>query len=108
MDYVEYADFAKLEIKVVRVLEAGAVEGSKKLVRLKVDVGDTERTVVAGIADQYDPDELIGMKIVMLLNLKPKIIFGVESQGMILAADSGSVVSVLRADKDMPEGSVVR
>ncbi len=108
MDYIEYEDFAKLDIRVVRIVEAERVEGSKKLLKLKIYTGEEERTLVAGIADQYDPDELIGQKIVMLLNLRPKKIFGIESQGMILAADDGNIVAVLKPDKDIREGSKVR
>ncbi len=108
MDLIDYDDFAKLDIRVVRIKEAERVEGSKKLLKLKVYTGEEDRTLVAGIADQYDPDELVGRKIVMLLNLKPKKIFGIESQGMLLAADDGNVVALLNPDKDISEGSKIR
>lgn len=107
MESVDYEDFAKLDLRVVRIKDAERVEGSDKLLKLIVSTGKEERILVAGIANQYDPDELIGGKIIMLLNLKPKKIFGIESQGMILAADDGNVVSLLKLDKDLPEGSKV-
>ncbi|MGB9635096.1 MAG: methionine--tRNA ligase subunit beta [Candidatus Micrarchaeia archaeon] len=107
-EMIEYEDFAKLDMRVVRIKEAVRMEGSQRLLRLTVETGEEERVVIAGIGDQYDPDELIGQKVIMLLNLKPKRIFGVESNGMILAADCGSVISLLKTDKDVKEGCLVR
>ncbi len=107
MENISYEDFAKLDMRVVRIKNAERIEGSRNLLKLTVDTGNDERTVVSGIADQYDPDELLGRKIIMLLNLEPKKIFGVMSQGMILCADNGSIVSLLKLDKDLAEGSRV-
>ncbi len=104
---ISIEDFAKLDIRVAKVLEAERVEGSEKLIKLRVSLGDEERTVVAGIAKHYSPEELKGKKIVMLANLKPRKIFGIESQGMILAASDGENLSVLVPEKDIKEGSKI-
>jgi tRNA-binding protein len=70
-------------------------------------LGDEERTLVAGIGKHYTPEELVGKKIVMLANLKPRKIFGIESQGMILAAGDGENLSVLLPERDVKEGAKV-
>lgn len=107
MENIKYEDFSKLDIRVVRIKNAERIEGSRNLLKLTIYTGEDERTVVSGIADQYDPDELLGKKIIMLLNLEPKKIFGVMSQGMILCADDGNIVSLIKLDKDLAEGSKV-
>ena len=86
---IEYEDFAKLDIRVGRVLKAEAVPGSKKLIKIVVDLGGEERQVLAGVAKWYRPEELIGKLVVVLVNLKPKPMAGTVSQGMILAAGCG-------------------
>ncbi len=98
-------DFLKLDLRLAKVLEAERVEGSEKLLKLRLSLGDEERTVVAGIAKFYSPEELVGKKILMLANLKPRKIFGIESQGMILALSDGERMSLLVPDRDMEEGS---
>src|SRR5688572_19900930 len=79
-------EFMKVELRVAKVLEAEAVPKSKKLVRLKVDVGTEHRTIVAGIAEAYQPEQLVGRTIVIVANLKPAKLMGIESNGMVLAA----------------------
>ncbi len=104
-NYVGIEDFLKLDLRLAKVLEAERVEGSEKLLKLRLSLGDEERTVVAGIAKFYSPEELVGKKILMLANLKPRKIFGIESQGMILALSDGERMSLLVPDRDMEEGS---
>lgn len=101
-------DFKKLDLKVVQILTAEAIEGADKLLRLTVDTGSGEKNVVAGIAQYYPPSELIGMKVILVANLKPAKVRGIESQGMILAAVGKSELSVLTVQKDMPVGTKVR
>lgn len=101
-------DFAKLDLKVGQVIEARNVEKSKKLLQLRVDLGTEQRTVVAGIASNYKPESLVGKKVILLVNLKPAKLMGIESKGMILAAEDGSKVSVLTLSEDLPVGSKVR
>jgi len=106
MDLISIDDFAKIELRVAQILEAEEVPKSKKLLKLIVDIGDEKRQVVAGIKGHYEPSELVGKKIVLLCNLKPAKLCGVESQGMVLAAGD-EVVALLTPDKDVPVGSKI-
>ncbi len=100
-------DFAKVELRVAKVIACEPVKKAKKLLKLTLDDGVGERTVASGIAQYYKPDELIGRNVILVANLKPAKLCGVESCGMILAADSGDTVKVIFAD-DMEVGSAVR
>ncbi|BCB95665.1 methionine--tRNA ligase [Dissulfurispira thermophila] len=101
-------DFAKVELKVGKVISAEKVEKSEKLLRLKVDIGE-ERQIVAGIAKSYTPDDLIGKKIVVVTNLKPAKLMGIESHGMLLAAtDDEGRLSVLTLDREVKQGARVK
>ncbi len=106
---ITIADFQKVQFRVARVLEAEPVEGSDKLLKLQVVVGEERRQIVAGIRANYTPDDLIGRQVVVVFNLKPAKLRGVESQGMLLAAndaDGGAIL--LQPDKEAPEGAQVR
>lgn len=102
-------DFMKVELRVARVLEAEPVPKSKKLMKLKVDVGSEQRTIVAGIAEAYQAEQLVGRTIAIVFNLKPAKLMGVESNGMVLAAsvDGGKPVLV-SFDEPVPPGARVR
>ena len=102
-------DFMKVELRVARVLEAEPVPKSKKLMKLKVDVGTEHRTIVAGIAEAYQPEQLVGRTIAVVFNLKPAKLMGVESNGMVLAAsvDGGKPILV-SFDEPVPPGARVR
>ena len=108
MDPITYDDFKKLELKTGKVLAAEEVPGAEKLLKLKVDIGGTERQLVAGIKKQYVPTDLIGRVVVVLTNLAPRAIMGVESQGMVLAATDESGPVLLRPDRDVLPGSIVK
>jgi methionyl-tRNA synthetase len=102
-------DFMKVELRVAKILEAEAVPKSKKLIKMKVDVGTEQRTVVAGIAEAYQPDQLVGRTIVIVANLKPAKLMGIESNGMVLAASpEGGLPSLIAVDPALPPGSRVR
>jgi methionyl-tRNA synthetase len=102
-------DFMKVELRVAKVLEAEAVPKSKKLVKLKVDVGTEQRTIVAGIAEAYPPEQLVGRTIVIVANLKPAKLMGIESNGMVLAASpEGGLPNLVSVDPSLPAGSRVR
>ena len=88
-------DFMKVELRVARILAAEAVPKSKKLVKLQVDLGTEQRTIVAGIAEAYEPDSLVGRTIVVVANLKPAKLMGIESNGMVLAASSDAGKPIL-------------
>ncbi len=97
----------RLKFVVAEVLDAEKVEKADKLLKLTVDIGTEKRTVVSGIAQYYTPEEIKGKKIILFANLKPRKIFGIQSQGMILAAKDGDNLSVLTVDKDVKPGSPV-
>lgn len=106
-DYTTIDDFDKVNLKVAKVLEAEKVEKSDKLLKLKVSLGNEERQIVAGIQKYYEPAELIGRKLVIVANLKPVKLRGIESQGMVIAAGDGDVVKVLFVDDAVSEGESV-
>lgn len=98
-------DFAKVELRVVSIIHAERVEGSDKLIRLEVNDGTEEaRQIVAGIGKTYDPETLVGKRIVIVANLEPRMLMGLESRGMILAAkdDEGRLSLVTPLDEVNP------
>ena len=102
-------DFAKIQFKTALVTECVKVEKSKKLLKLTLKVGDETRTVASGIAEYYTPEEMVGKKVVLVYNLKPAKLCGVESQGMILCAEAdGRVKVVSPEDLTLPDGATVR
>lgn len=104
----EYADFQKLQLRTARITTAQRVEGADKLLRLEVDLGGEKRQIVAGIAKHYDPDLLPGRVIVVVANLKPAKIRGIESNGMLLAASSGDAMRLVTVDGELPSGATVK
>ncbi|MBP2132821.1 methionyl-tRNA synthetase [Methanomicrobium sp. W14] len=98
-------EFAKVELKTATVLEAEPIEGSKKLLRIQVDLGDEKRQIVSGIAKFYKPEDLKGQQVIVVTNLKPARLCGVESNGMILAA--GDEASLLTTKRDVSPGTKV-
>ena len=101
-------EFAKVELCVAEVLAAEKVAKSKKLLKLTIKVGEETRTLVAGVAEHYDPADLVGRKVVIVANLMPATLMGIESNGMVLAASHEGTVSLLTLDKDVPSGSRVK
>ena len=108
-DRLSIDDFMKIDLRTAKVLTAEKVANSRKLMKLEVDVGSERRTLVAGIADAYEPEQLAGRTIVVVFNLKPAKLMGIESNGMVLAAspDGGKPV-LLGFDQDVPPGARVR
>jgi methionyl-tRNA synthetase len=101
-------DFGKIDLRVALVLAAEPVPKSRKLLKLRVSLGVEERTVLAGIAEHYGPADLVGKKVVVVANLQPAKLMGVESQGMILAGSVEGALGVLTPDRDLPPGAKVR
>lgn len=101
-------DFKRIQIRVATIREAERIPKSDKLYKLTVDLGNETRTLVAGIAETYSPEELIGRQITVLVNLQPAVIRGVVSEGMLLAADVDGKAVLLSPDREVPNGSVVR
>lgn len=92
---IDFDDFSKIDLRVATILAAEPVPKSKKLLKLQVDLGFEKRTVISGISQYYTPEQLIGKKVVLAANLKPAVLMGVESQGMILAASNGETTEVI-------------
>lgn len=107
---ISYEDFKKVELKVAKILSAERVEGSEKLLKLEIDVADESgsRQLVAGIGKRYEPDVLIGMKIIIVANLEPRKLMGFESNGMLLAADTDEGPVLLTVDREVAPGSGIK
>jgi tRNA-binding protein len=97
-DPVKYDDFAKLELRVAKVLDARSHPNADRLVLLQVDLGDEQKQIVAGIRQHYAPEQLVGKLIVVVNNLEPAMLRGETSNGMLLAATSGERVILLTVD----------
>lgn len=104
---IDYEEFAKADLRAGKILAAEAVPKSSKLLKLKVDIGE-ERTIVAGIGKDYTPEELVGKTVVVVVNLKPAKLMGVESKGMLLATDAEKGLTVLTFDREAKTGGKVR
>jgi methionyl-tRNA synthetase len=105
---INIEDFAKVELKVGTVLEAEQIEGSDKLLKLKVDLGEeTPRQILSGIKQWYQPEDVVGKQFVFVANLEPRMMMGLESQGMILCA-GGEKPIPLKPSKKVSSGSKVR
>jgi len=101
-------EFGKLDFRVAEVIAAELVPKSKKLLKLTVSLGDSQRTVVAGIAEHYAPGDLVGKKVVIVANLEAAKLMGIESQGMVLAGSAGDRLAVVTPDRDLPPGARVK
>ena len=110
---IEYSDFAKLDMRVGLIIQCEKVPRSKNLFKLMINCGEQEkRQIITGISQFYSPEELINRKAVVLVNLKPRRIMGLKSQGMLLAADLNSEPFLLKIDerngKNIPPGSIIK
>jgi len=109
-DRLSIKEFQKLDLRVGEIVSAEAVAGADKLLKLSVDVGGEQRTMVAGIALSYRPEELVGKKVVVVANLEPATIRGVRSEGMLLAGwvkgDDGSI-TLVTPERPLPSGAKV-
>lgn len=113
---ISFNDFKKAELRVAKVLAAERVEGSEKLLKLRVDLGTdpsadsgrADRQIVAGIGKQYAPEDLVGKQIIIVANLDPRPLMGLESQGMLLAADSADGPVVLVPDSEVFPGALIK
>ena len=104
---IDFKDWSKLEIRIGKIVEAEKIENSDKLIKLQVDLGKEKRQIVAGIAEFFEVKDLIGKEIPILVNLEPRKLRGVESQGMILAADVDGKPVLLHPEKEVPAGSKI-
>jgi len=108
METITFDEFKRLDLRVAEILKAERVEGTDKLLKLEVDIGTERRQMVAGIAQEYSPEELVGKKLTVIANLKPAVIRGIESQGMILAGELEGKAVIPFFTEDIPAGSKVR
>ena len=108
-DEVSYEDFEKLDFRIGKILHAEEVKKSKKLLLFKVQIGEEVRQILSGIKSAYKPEDLVGKKVMVLVNLKPRMIAGYESQGMLLSAafeeDGEEILSLMTSLRDMPAGA---
>lgn len=104
---ISFDEFKKLDLRIATVLECEEVEGSKKLLKFLLKVGSDKRTVVSGIKEHYKPNELIGKQVVMVYNLKPVKLKGIMSEGMILCAEDGDILELLKPFSDIKDGSKI-
>lgn len=102
-------DFKRMDLRIGEIVAAEPLAGSTRLLRLSVDLGAERRVLVAGLAEHYRPESLLGLKVVVLVNLAPAVIRGVESQGMLLGAGcAGSAPAVLTVSSPVPNGTAVQ
>ena len=107
VDLISIDDFSKTQLRTARVLAAERVEGANKLLKLQIEIGTERRQLVAGIAEYYAPETIIGRTIIVVANLKPAKIRKIESQGMLLAAKSGKELKLLTVDGEIASGATV-
>lgn len=108
MEIITFEEFKKMDLRVGHILKAERVPGTTKLLKLEIDVGTEVRQAVAGVADTYSPEELTGKKLIVICNLKPAVIRGIESQAMLLAAVFNDKAVIPFFDRDVPTGSAVK
>jgi len=106
---ITYDDFKKIDLRVAKILKAERIDGSEKLVKLQIDVGELgERGLVAGIGTVYEPEILVGKQIIIVVNLEPKKLMGYESNGMLLAASDEMGPVLLAPESEVKEGTIIK
>ncbi len=105
MDHITIDEFRKLDIRVGEVLAATRVPGTDKLMEVQVDIGSEVRRLITGLFPLYQPQDLVGRRIIVLANLQPRRVRGVESNGMLLAAEWEGEIGLLTVDKAAPKGA---
>jgi len=113
---ISFEDFQKIDLRVAKIIKAEKIEGSEKLLKLLVDLGNDPSTgsgqgirqIIAGIAKFYQPEDLVGKEIIVVANLEPKKLMGLESQGMLLAAEKDGEPIILIPEKEVPPGAKIR
>ena len=108
MENINFEEFQKIDLRVGKIIEAERIKGTDKLLKLKVDLGEEKRQLVAGVAKFYQPEDLIEKEIIVVANLEPKTFREIESQGMLLAADVEGRPVILKPDEEVPPGTKVR
>ena len=104
---ITYNDFKKLDIRIGKIISAEKVPKADKLIKMEIDFGKEKRQIVAGIAESYEPDYLLGKEIPVIVNLEPRTIRGVESQGMIMIANTDEKMVLLNPEREVSPGTIV-
>lgn len=105
---INFEEFQKVDLRIGKIIIAERIDGSEKLLKLGVDLGEEKKQLVAGIGQFYQPEHLIGKEIVVVVNLEPRTLKGIESQGMLLAADIEGKPVLLKPDEEVPLGTKIR
>jgi len=108
MGYVSYDDFSKLDLRVAKILSVEKIPEKSRIIKGIISLGDEERNVIIGGAQFYEPEDLIGKTVIVVANLEPKKMAGVESNAMLLAADIDDKPFWLTVDQDVPEGTKIK
>lgn len=108
MDMITFDEFKKLDLRVGEILKAERVPQTDKLLKIELNLGTEVRTMISGIADTYTPEELVGKKLIVIANLKPAVIRGIESQAMLLAAEVGGQAIIPFFDREVAAGAKVK
>ncbi len=104
---INFEDFKKLDLRIGKIVKAEAVEKSDKLLKLKIDIGEEEKQILSGIAEFYNPEELVNKQVVVVANLESRSMMGFESQGMVLAAGDEEKPVLLIPEKEVNSGSQI-
>lgn len=105
---INYEEFQNIDLRVAKIIKAEKIEKSEKLLKIEIDIGEDKRQIVAGIGKVYSPENLVGKEVVIVANLEPKELMGIESQGMILAASVEGEPVLLIPEKDVPPGTKIK
>ncbi|HEK85019.1 MAG: methionine--tRNA ligase [Candidatus Saccharicenans sp.] len=108
MEYISFDEFKKMDLRVAKVLAAERVPNTNKLLKLQIDLGSEQRQIIAGVAESYSPEELVGKEFIIIANLQPAVIRGIESQGMLLAAEVEGKAIIPFFDREIPPGTKVK
>ena len=103
---ISYEDFTKLDLRAGTVIEAEKIEGSEKLLALKISLGDNNQKIIAGIGTKYAPDDIVGKQVIIIANLEPRKLMGHTSEGMLLAGGEDKPIILIPEDS-LPDGSII-
>lgn len=108
MENINFEEFQKIDLRIAKVISAEKIKGSERLLKLGVDLGNEKRQIIAGISKFYEPKDLIGREVAVVVNLEPRTLMGLESQGMVLAASDEGRPILLKPDKEVSPGTKIR
>jgi len=106
MELIDFDDFKKIDLRIGKIIEAEKVDKSEKLLKFLVDLGEEKKVIVSGVSEFYSSEEMLDKEVVVVLNLKPRTIFGIESQGMILFANNAKPI-ILKPEEYVGPGTII-